>query len=102
MALDDDTNALNYIGQAAAAPEKLRELFSNIFPYVQSNEYYDYYYYRVYGQWPNAGWCCLFLFAALVDEECNECKEEDNHCNAKFMAVFIDFIHKLILRDHAL
>ncbi len=55
MALDDDTNALNYIGQAAAAPEKLRELFSNIFPYVQSNEYYDYYYYRVYGQWPNAG-----------------------------------------------
>lgn len=54
MQLKDENNVLKYLKLAAAAPDKLRELFADEFPNVQPDEYYDYYYYRVYGQWPNA------------------------------------------------
>ena len=49
-----DDAALTHILEAREkAPKRLRELFEEDFPSVQPSEYYDYYYYRVYGRWPD-------------------------------------------------
>ena len=52
MMLKNDDDALQHIRQAQDAPEQLRELFEDEFPNVEPADYYDYYYYRTYGHWP--------------------------------------------------
>lgn len=52
MKMENVSQTLSCLKSAAAAPEKLRELFAEEFPYVLPDEYYDYYYHRVYGRWP--------------------------------------------------
>ena len=51
--LHQDGTALTHILEAREqASARLKELFEEDFPGVQPAEYYDYYYYRVYGRWP--------------------------------------------------
>jgi len=53
MMLKQSEQTLDYLQRAMPlGEEKLRELFSEEFPNVQPAEYYDYYYYRINGHWP--------------------------------------------------
>ena len=53
MEIGMDEEALKYLRKAidAGAPH-LSELFAEKFPNVKTDELYDYYYYKVYGRWP--------------------------------------------------
>ena len=55
MMLGNDDKALKYLRKAtdAGAPN-LAEIFAESFPNVKTDELYDYYYYKVYGRWPDA------------------------------------------------
>ena len=53
MMLEQPEQTLDYLQRAMPlAEDRLRELFSEEFPNVQPAEYRDYYYYRIYGHWP--------------------------------------------------
>lgn len=53
MMLGNDEAALKYLRKAidANAPN-LTEIYAEMFPNVKADELYDYYYYKVYGRWP--------------------------------------------------